>query len=143
MHARRWAVISKYPEWSECEIMTRKRCVRQSTNTGLLFIYILLLVKAVLVRFKKKVKNSRACIVVINCARARSFRGYNYGVFSFDKKNKDEMTGDDRHSLHAITVVGYDRVDGKKVWIVRNSWNYWWGQSVRIVRPFFIAFVFL
>ena len=79
----------------------------------------------------------RACTVVINCARAKSFRSYEYGVYSFDKNKKEEMVDDDRHSLHAVTVVGYDRKWGKKVWIVRNSWSYWWGQSVRILRPFF------
>ncbi len=29
---------------------------------------------------------------------------------------------------HAVVIVGYGTRDGTDYWIVRNSWNTWWGD---------------
>lgn len=43
------------------------------------------------------------------------FRKYTSGIFE-DKTGKTEKT-------HEISIVGYGVEDGKKYWLVRNSWG--------------------
>jgi cathepsin X len=53
---------------------------------------------------------------------------YTGGIF-------EDTTGD-MEMVHDISVVGYGVEDGKKYWVVRNSWGSHWGESgfFRVVR---------
>jgi len=46
------------------------------------------------------------------------FANYKSGVYSSDECSSDPMSMN-----HAVLVVGYDTVDGKDYWIVKNSWG--------------------
>lgn len=32
-------------------------------------------------------------------------------------------------SNHQVTIVGYERVDGRDCWVVKNSWGRYWGDD--------------
>lgn len=48
---------------------------------------------------------------------------YKGGIFE-DKTGKGEADID-----HEISVVGYGEEDGKKYWLIRNSWGTHWGEN--------------
>jgi C1A family cysteine protease len=56
------------------------------------------------------------------------FDGYSGGIFA-----TDESSACDGGVNHAVVLVGWDDAEG--MWILRNSWGPWWGESgyMRIV----------
>jgi len=66
----------------------------------------------------------------IACAIAipQAFRNYTGGVF-------EDTTGA-MEKTHEISVVGYGVENGKKYWLVRNSWGTQWGEQgfAKVVR---------
>lgn len=61
-------------------------------------------------------------------ASAGAWFEYNSGVF--DGCDKDTVVD------HAITLYGYGEDDGKKYWLIRNSWGPEWGEKgfIRLLR---------
>ena len=72
-------------------------------------------------------------MVVLDCAISSEFKGYRHGVFSYTKKEKETPKEGERDRFHAVTIIGYDKMWGKKVWIIRNSWSTTWGYDVVIL----------
>lgn len=61
--------------------------------------------------------------VAIDASRP-TFTFYSHGVY-YDDKCKNSADGLD----HQVLVVGYAKLDGKLVWIVKNSWSTYWGNN--------------
>ena len=57
---------------------------------------------------------------------ASDFRDYKSGVYSSTVCSQDA-----EHVNHAVLAVGYgtDPVSGKPYWLIKNSWDYTWGDS--------------
>ena len=57
---------------------------------------------------------------------ASDFRDYTSGVYS-----STVCSHDPEHVNHAVLAVGYgtDPVSGKPYWLIKNSWDYTWGDS--------------
>jgi hypothetical protein len=51
------------------------------------------------------------------------FKSYKSGIF------KNEPSEANKGGNHAVTIVGYDEDREGKYWIVRNSWDNWWGMD--------------
>ncbi|KAK8808568.1 hypothetical protein WA158_008469 [Blastocystis sp. Blastoise] len=66
----------------------------------------------------------------ITCAIADpdTFKAYKSGIY-------EDTTGATQQS-HAISVIGWGEEEGKKYWIVRNSWGTYWGEQgfARVIR---------
>ena len=56
---------------------------------------------------------------------ASDFRDYKSGVYS-----STVCSHDAEHVNHAVLAVGYgtDPVSGKPYWLIKNSWDYTWGD---------------
>jgi C1A family cysteine protease len=54
------------------------------------------------------------------CIDANPIMDYSSGII--------ELTGCSGIN-HAVMIVGYGAENGKKYWIVKNSWNTWWGEK--------------
>lgn len=61
--------------------------------------------------------------VAIDASRP-TFTFYSHGVY-YDEKCKRGVEELD----HQVLVVGYANIDGKFVWIVKNSWSTYWGDN--------------
>jgi len=66
--------------------------------------------------------------IACGIAVPQALENYTSGIF-------EDTTGD-RSLVHDISVVGYGVENGKKFWIVRNSWGTAWGENgfFRVVR---------
>ncbi len=51
-----------------------------------------------------------------------SFRFYDSGVY-----DEPACSSQIKDMDHAVLVVGYGKKNGKKVWLVKNSWSETWG----------------
>lgn len=56
------------------------------------------------------------------CVDADDWDSYSGGIFT----NKDPSHPE---CQHAVNLVGYGTTNGIPYWIIRNSWNTWWGES--------------
>lgn len=72
---------------------------------------------------KHAVKNYGPVTVAIDASRP-TFTFYSHGVY-YDDKCKNSSDSLD----HQVLVVGYAKIDGKFVWIVKNSWSTYWGDN--------------
>jgi len=64
------------------------------------------------------VGNGGPIVVTIDCNSA--WRAYSGGIF-------DDSSCRESGVLHAVGVVGYD--NAQKYWIIKNSWDKWWGEN--------------
>lgn len=66
--------------------------------------------------------------IACGVAVPESLETYTGGIY-------EDTTGD-QEIVHDISVVGYGEENGKKYWLVRNSWGTHWGESgfFRVVR---------
>lgn len=72
---------------------------------------------------KHALKTYGPVTVAIDASRP-TFTFYSHGAY-YDDKCKN---GDDNLD-HQVLVVGYTKIDGKFVWIVKNSWSTYWGDN--------------
>ncbi len=64
--------------------------------------------------------------VAVAICTGSAFGGYSGGVFETDES---AVCGDSVVN-HGVVLVGWDDAQGSSgVWILRNSWNTWWGES--------------
>ncbi|XP_043576802.1 procathepsin L-like [Chiloscyllium plagiosum] len=68
----------------------------------------------------RRVKRVGPLAVAINAGR-RSFRLYRSGVY-YDRRCNGRLN-------HAVLLVGFGRLRGKKYWLVKNSWGTSWGDK--------------
>ncbi|CAH1392196.1 unnamed protein product [Nezara viridula] len=54
--------------------------------------------------------------------KSKSFRFYGGGILTGDGCDPSSVN-------HAVLLVGYGSENGKDYWIVKNSWNTWWGEK--------------
>lgn len=66
--------------------------------------------------------------IACEIACPKSFLNYTGGIY--------EDESGDMNVDHVVDVVGYGEENGKKYWLVKNSWGTWWGENgfVRIIR---------
>ena len=57
---------------------------------------------------------------VIIQANQRTFQTYSTGVLS---------SGCGTDLDHAVLAVGYGTENGQEYWLIKNSWNTWWGEE--------------
>ncbi len=57
-------------------------------------------------------------------ASHRSFSFYSNGVY-YDPECSNKPDGLD----HSVLAVGYGEMEGKKYWLVKNSWSTHWGND--------------
>ena len=57
-------------------------------------------------------------------ASHRSFSFYSNGVY-YDPERSNKPDGLD----HSVLAVGYGEMEGKKYWLVKNSWSTHWGND--------------
>lgn len=72
---------------------------------------------------KHAVKTYGPVTVAIDASRP-TFTFYSHGVY-YDEKCQNGSDSLD----HQVLVVGYANIDGKFVWIVKNSWSTYWGDN--------------
>lgn len=72
---------------------------------------------------KHAIYNYGPVTVAIDASRP-TFTFYSHGVY-FDESCNNKPDGLD----HQVLAVGYTKVDGKFVWIVKNSWSTNWGNN--------------
>jgi len=58
------------------------------------------------------------------CVDASGWGSYSSGIFA-----NPNMSTSNPQCSHAVALVGYGTSDEIPYWIVRNSWNTWWGES--------------
>lgn len=61
--------------------------------------------------------------VAIDASRP-TFTFYSHGIY-YDEKCNNSPDGLD----HQVLAVGYAKVDGKLVWLIKNSWSTYWGND--------------
>jgi len=64
------------------------------------------------------VGNLGPIVICIDCNSA--WRAYSGGIF-------DDPSCRENGVLHAVTLCGYD--NNQKYWLIKNSWNTWWGDQ--------------
>lgn len=57
---------------------------------------------------------------VIIQSNQRTFQTYSTGVLS---------SGCGTNLDHAVLAVGYGTENGQEYWLIKNSWNTWWGDQ--------------
>lgn len=68
---------------------------------------------------KQEIFNHGPIVAVIPVYR--DFLIYKEGVYQIYPKNQRFQSG------HAIKLIGWDEIDGRKCWLVENSWGEEWG----------------
>ncbi|CAD7080372.1 unnamed protein product [Hermetia illucens] len=66
----------------------------------------------------------RGPIAVTIDTSPRSFQFYESGIYN----DPSCRSGNDEQS-HAALAVGYGELDGKKYWLIKNSWSDYWGMK--------------
>lgn len=72
---------------------------------------------------KHAIYNYGPVTVAIDASRP-TFTFYSHGVY-YDESCNNKSDGLD----HQVLVVGYTKIDGKFVWLVKNSWSTNWGNN--------------
>merc|ERR1712168_1166031 len=65
------------------------------------------------------VANTGPITISIDCNT--QWRAYSGGIFDDPGCREDSETG------HAVTLCGYD--NNSKYWLIKNSWDTWWGEQ--------------
>ncbi len=61
--------------------------------------------------------------VGVSVCAGNAFLDYQGGIFATDESSQCT------YSNHAVVLVGWDNNGGNGYWILKNSWNTWWGES--------------